>query len=142
MVVPPISLALDVAVPFGGIPFTIGGMAGFTRSEYKWSGYNYGYTYSYNGIAIAGRFAYHPNFEVENLDVYAVAAMGYYIYTGKGEYHGDWGTVYRSDPYDYSEFFFGINAGARYFFTNNIGVYGEVGYSALTYISLGLALKF
>jgi hypothetical protein len=143
MVVPPISVGVDYALPIGGLPFTIGGLVGFNRSKYEWSFLNYGYTFTYTGIAFAARVGYHPDFGVKNLDIYAALALGYYIYTAKAEYTGDW-SLYgpKTDPTSYSRFYFGINLGARYFFVPMFGVFVEAGYSALSYITAGVAIKF
>jgi len=145
-VIPPISASVDVALPLGGLPLSLGGYFGFTTTEYKQSysllSYNYGYTFSYTGMAFGGRVGYHPNFGVKNLDPYANLTLGYYLFTAKAEYTGDWGSsVVKTDPVDYSTFFFSANIGARYFFTPNIGAYAELGYSALSYVSAGLTVK-
>jgi hypothetical protein len=145
MVVPPIILSADYALPLGGLPFTLGLLGGFTTSQEKWSapytGVDYGYTHSYTGIAIAGRFGYHPNLGVKNLDVYADIALGYYIFSGKAEYSGSWGTIQRTSPNDYSQFYWGLNLGARYFFANALGVFVELGYSVLSSLTVGISLK-
>jgi hypothetical protein len=141
MVVPPLSASVDYALPLGGLPFTVGALLGFTTSKYK-SGYGiYEYTWSYTGIAIAGRFGYHPDFGVKNLDVYANIGLGYYIYTGKADYPSNFGG-YKYDPDNLSTPYFDFDIGAHYFFTNNIGAFLEVGYSYLSFITAGVALKF
>lgn len=141
MVIPPISVSADYALPLGGLPFTLGLLGGFTTSEYKWDHpAGYGYTDSYTGIAIAGRFGYHPNLGVKNLDVYADIALGYYGYPAKAEYYGTWPGA-KSDPGDYSRFYWGFNLGARYFFTNTVGAFLELGYSALSFVTAGVSFK-
>lgn len=140
-IIPPISASVDYALPLGGLPFTLGLLGGVTMSEGKWSVVGYGYTYSYTGIAMAGRFGYHPDLGVKNLNVYADIALGYYIYSGKAEYSGSWGSTIQPDPTDYSRFYWGLNFGARYFFANNIGAFLELGYSALSYVTAGVSFK-
>jgi hypothetical protein len=139
--IPPISISVDYALPLGGLPFTLGLLGGFTTSEYKAGAGGLDYAYSYTGIAIAGRFGYHPNLGVKNLDAYADIALGYYIYSAKAEYSGNWPTGTKPDPTDYSTFYWGFNLGGRYFFTNAIGAFLEFGYSALSYITAGVSFK-
>jgi tetrahydromethanopterin S-methyltransferase subunit E len=142
MVIPPLSVSVDYALPLGGLPFTLGLFGGFTTSKYQYSyaGVAYGYTYNYTGIAIAGRFAYHPNFGVKNLDVYAAMALGYYVYSAKAEYT-NWENLPKPDPKDYSTLYWGFNLGARYFFTGAVGAFMELGYSALSFITAGVTFK-
>jgi hypothetical protein len=144
MVIPPLTASFDYALPLGGLPFTLGALVGFTTSEYKfnYAGLTYGYTYDYTGLAIAGRFGYHPDLGVKNLNVSATLALGYYLYTGKATYN-DWPATgaLKPDPDNYSQLYLGINFGARYFFTNNIGAFLELGYSALSFATAGVAFK-
>jgi hypothetical protein len=135
MVVPPLFASLDYALPIGGIPFTVGGFFGFTVNR---DDYIYG-DYRYTGMAFGGRFGYHPDLGVKNLNVYAVAGLGWYLY--KGAFSGKAGYSGYTDV-DRSTFYFSADAGVRYFFTNNIGVFAELGWSWLTFIKAGLALHF
>jgi hypothetical protein len=132
MTIPPISVSVDYALPIGGLPFTVGALGGFNMSQYKAVGYKWTYT----GIAIAGRMGYHPDFGVKNLDPYVDIALGYYIYTGKSDLSGG------LTPTSYSTFYWGGNLGARYFFIPNLGAFLELGYSALSYVTAGVAIKF
>jgi hypothetical protein len=142
MSIPPISASIDYALPLGGLPFTLGGIVGFNQSKYEWSILNYGYTYTYTGIAFGARMGYHPDFGVKNLDAYADITLGYYIYTGKAEYD-NWPTgTPKAEPSSYSTFLFGGSIGARYFFIPKVGAFLELGYSALSYVTAGVAIKF
>ncbi|MDR2069988.1 MAG: hypothetical protein LBP81_01020 [Treponema sp.] len=144
MSIPPLILSIDYALPIGGIPFTLGGFFGFNQSKYKYDYIaGYGYTYTYTGTAFGARLAYHPNFGVKNLDVYATFALGYYLYGAKAEYTGEWPTgTLKTSPAKYDTFYWGGNLGVRYFFTPKIGAWAELGYSALSYISAGITIKF
>jgi hypothetical protein len=141
MSIPPLIASVDYALPLGGIPFTLGGFFGFNQSKYTYDDpANWGYVYTYTGTAFGARLAYHPNFEVKNLDAYATLALGYYLYGAKAKYTGEGGE--RTSPRNYDTFYYGFNLGARYFFASNIGAWAELGYSALTYVSAGIAVKF
>jgi hypothetical protein len=71
-------------------------------------------------MAFAGRFGYHPNLGVKNLDVNATVALGYYYFAAQTKYTGDWGHIGKTDPTNYSTFYYGFSVGAKYFFTKNI----------------------
>jgi hypothetical protein len=145
MTIPPLVVNVDYALPMGGIPFTLGGFFVFNQStfEEEWIGASsrYGYIHTYTGTAFGARLAYHPNFEVKNLDAYATFALGYYLYGATTKYTGEW-LVSKSKPANYDTIYFGFNLGARYFFTPVVGVWGELGYSALSYITAGISVKF
>jgi hypothetical protein len=106
-------------------------MAGFNRSKYEAWG---GYTWTYTGLVFAGRFGYHPDLGVKNLDAYANISLGYYMFTAKAS-DGP-------NPSALSTFYWGGNLGARYFFKPAIGAYVELGYSSFSFVSAGVTVKF
>jgi hypothetical protein len=136
MTIPPLIATVDIPVALGGLPFSFGGMFGFTQSRWNYWGSDY---LAYNVFVFGGRANYHFNFEVDKLDVYAGLTLGWEIGTWSSSNNVDdsWLKYYGN----YSGFHFGFQAGARYFFTNNAGVFAEAGYG-LAYIKAGLALKF
>ena len=138
--IPPISVSADFKLPIAA-PITVGPLVAFASRTYSLSFSGYGYKFTYTDFAIGVRGMYHFNF-VKNLDAYLGLTLGYVINSGKAEYTGDWGTMGKTEPTNFSYFLWGGNLGARYFFTNNIGVYLELGYSGLQVAGLGLALKF
>jgi hypothetical protein len=142
MTIPPLVLNVDYALPLGGIPFTLGGFFGFNQSKYDDDWGAYGLTHTYTGTAFGARLAYHPNFEVKNLDAYTTFGLGYYLYGAETDYKGDWSGTAKVKPTKYDTFYFGFNLGARYFFTPAVGAWAELGYSALSYISAGISFKF
>jgi hypothetical protein len=135
-IIPPLTASFDYALALGGLPFTLGALVGFTTSAYKPYA---GYTHDYTGIAMAGRFGYHPDLGVKNLDISANIALGYYLYTGKATY--DSGVASRTDPDNYSRLYLGFNFGARFFFTKNFGAFLDLGYSAMSFVTAGLTFK-
>jgi hypothetical protein len=120
---------------------SVGGILGFKNTVYK-----YPNVISYNGekaswtvFFIGGKGAIHLDlFDEENLDTYGGLIMGIRSVAYKNTYYEAVG----GDPYNYG----GISplvsgyVGARYFFTESIAAYGEVGYG-LSILTLGLSLK-
>lgn len=125
----------------------VGGLFGFQTAHYR---YNYNYYYNGNGAyfyehrwnyyILTGRAAYH--WDVLNWDkaeVYGGLIIGArfqsYSYTSNDPYN-DHHDVGNSAYPAFSAF-----AGARYYFTKNIGVYAELG-SGISYATGGLSIKF
>jgi hypothetical protein len=136
MSLPPISASVEYGL--ANIPLSIGGYFGYTAYDEELSAYS-----SYKGtiIGVGTKANWHFNF-VRNLDPYISVTLGWLIYKQE---------VTTTIPYvntkvdvenDLSAFFYGVNLGARYFFTNNIGAYIEFGYSAISVASAGLTVKF
>jgi hypothetical protein len=136
MSIPPLIATVDIPVALGNLPLSFGGMFGFTQSRWNYWGNDY---LAYNVLVFGGRANYHFNFEADKLDAYAGVTLGWEIGTWSSSNDADdsWLRYYG----DYSGFYFGFQAGARYFFARNIGVFAEAGYG-LAYIKAGLALKF
>jgi len=90
-------------------------------------------------IGFGARVMYHFNF-LENLDTYAGVTLGY-VYqkvNAEGSNGLDYGEIVKGDSF----ILWGINTGARFFFTDLIGAYVELGYSGLQFVGIGLSLKF
>jgi hypothetical protein len=139
--IPPISASADFKIPVA-VPITVGPLVALTSKTYSWdSAYGYGYEFTYTQFAMGVRGMYHFNL-LKNLDTYAGLVLGYVISSGKSKYTGNWGASVKKDLSSLSYFLWGANIGARYFFTNNIGAYLELGYSGLQVVSFGLSLKF
>ncbi|MDC7221125.1 MAG: hypothetical protein PQJ59_14410 [Spirochaetales bacterium] len=133
--IPPISVSVDYAQPIADLPFSFGGIVAYAKSEDDYSYFGYNWTYEYSYILIGGRAAYHVDFGVDNLDTYAGVLLGFNIVNSSVS--GDsWG----SSSADSSYMLYGAYAGARYFFTDNIAAFGEVGYG-MGLITLGATFK-
>ncbi|MBC8034038.1 MAG: hypothetical protein H7Y03_07840 [Chitinophagaceae bacterium] len=107
---------------------SVGGQLDIYSNKY------FGYRYTY--IPVAGRASYHFGkhfLTVDNLDLYAGAALGFYFY-------GDDDDFDRSIDDD-GGVFVGVFAGARYYFKPNFGVFGELGANTAA-LKLGVAFKF
>ena len=104
-----ISAAIDYALP---IPFalSVGGELGIIMAP--------GSVMTPMGIPILARIAWHPNFEVPNLDTYIRFKMG-----------GNIGFALDSNWKSGGGFAWGINFGARYFVSPTIAPFAELGFT-------------
>jgi hypothetical protein len=113
------SVAVDYALPIN-FALTVGGEIGFSGSKLEsWAGHDP--DSSFFGIPLIARVAWHPNWEVRNLDTYILAKLGYDI----GFWGGDMGDADVKNPHGVV---FGTNIGICYFFTPSIGAFFEGGY--------------
>ena len=135
-VIPPLIASADFNLPIGGLPFTLGGIFGLTTSHWEYGAVEWDYTMTAFGV----RFGYHPNFGVKNLDAYVNVELGYWAVSSKASVST--GSSSASAGASGGTLLYGANVGAQYFFTKNIGAFAELGYSALTFARIGLALKF
>lgn len=110
---------------------SLGGYLGF--KTYKYSGSGYSYKWSYTIIGVRG--AYHlTQINVKNLDLYGGVMLAYnnlHFTDNQGNSTVSYGSTTG----------FSIFLGGRYYFTQNIGAFLELGYG-VAYANLGLALKF
>jgi hypothetical protein len=127
MGLPPISAAVDFKLPVAA-PITLGALGTF--STYTWGSTSY--TYTLTNIGLGARGNYHFNF-VKNLDVYGGLTLGYITATVTSS-HGGSASI--------GDFWAGAQIGARYFFTDMIGAYLELGYNALQVAGVGITVKF
>jgi hypothetical protein len=141
LVIPPLVASADFNLPIGGLPFTLGAFFGFTTSKWEQSVAGYGYKVETTGLGFGARFGYHPDFGIKNLDTYANVELGWFAVTAKASSTGGAASASYSTP-ALGGFLYGANIGARYFFIKNVGVFAELGYSALTFAKAGIALQF
>jgi hypothetical protein len=96
------------------------------------SGFNYGYA------SVMTKGSYHVDIAGnKNMDVYGFASVGYCIVSASG-----FGLI-EGLAAKGNFFAYGLGAGVRYFFTPNIGVYGEAGYGdGINLIGFGISYKF
>jgi hypothetical protein len=138
MGIPPISVSVDFKLPID-LPITVGAGVTFTTWKYSISQPFYNLDVTYMNIGFGGRGMYHFNF-MENLDTYAGLTFGYVLQKATVEASNEYGQA--AADAGASFFLWGINIGARYFFTDYIGAYLELGYSGLQYASIGVSVKF
>lgn len=133
---PPVSLSFDYGFKddIGPGVLGIGGYLGF--SSYKWE-YSYIYTYGekYTTIIIGARGTYHMEF-VDKLDTYGGLLLGYRIVSSK--YYGDLGYAIGSTVGSGVAYAFFV--GGRYYLTDNIAGFLELGYG-IAYFTLGATFK-
>lgn len=131
---PAISLSYERGIrPIGPGILGIGGYVGYQGASYDLGG---GDKIKYSDILVTVRGAFHYPVTAE-FDAYGGVGIG--IRHGSTSYEGDFfdGTSSAS----YNDFVTGIFAGGRYFFTDNIGAFGEVGYDQ-SFLKVGLTAKF
>jgi hypothetical protein len=117
----------------------VGAQLGYASQKYSYDGTE---AWKSTGILIAVRGSFHFNISSaigKKLDPYAGVLIGYvltnYSYNyGYGSGYGPLGKAGGVVP--------GIYAGAHYLFGPHFGVYGELGYTGFSILSLGVCLKF
>ena len=107
----------------------VGGIIGYSGYKYNGGGFNY----SSNHILIGARGAYHFDLDVEKLDLYAGVMLGYNNVSYSDNFGG-----YNPGG---SALVGGIFGGCRYFFSDKVGAFGELGYS-IALLNLGVTIKF
>ena len=135
MKIPPLVAAGEYCLPVG-IPVSVGGM--FAFSQFGWS-YTGGHDWTYTDLIFAGRGNWHWNIDLSWLDLYTGVNLGYKHFSVK--YDGPdqiWADLNYS--WNYSGLYWGIQAGAHFYFTNYIGLALEGGWPV--YAKAALALKF
>jgi len=115
----------------------VGGMVGYSTARWKYKGSGDPYGWRSDNIYFGARAAFHYAF-IPKLDAYAGFMVGYNIH--RWNWTGDYG-YYESYSYGSNGFVWSGFAGARYYFTNNIAVFGEIGYG-LSLFNGGISFKF
>ena len=130
--IPPLSVSLDYGVADNLIngnngSISVGGFAGYTASSHTYGAYKT--TFSY--IALGGRGAFHYQF-APKLDTYAGLMVSYDIVSSS---YDAFSNYIKSSHIVWSLFL-----GARYFFTEKIGAFAELGYGFYN-LNLGVTFK-
>lgn len=133
---PAISVSLDKGIWEVGGPgvISLGGYLGNTGYKYS----DMGYTAKWNYIVVGARGAYHYNgfTSVPKLDVYGGAMLAYNIV----KYSSDGDDAGQSNSYGSGVGLTGF-LGGRWFFTESIGAYAELGYG-VSVLNVGATFKF
>lgn len=126
----------------GGVPLMLS--AEFAASDvitvgpylsYTSRGY-IGYRYTFFDFGVRGSYHFNELFEIRNeqVDIYGGASLGYLVSSFSYD-----NAIYDDNIYP-SRLQFGIHVGARYFFSENIAGFGELG-AGLSPLSLGVTFK-
>ena len=111
---------------------------GIAVDMWSWSYSYFGGSWSVRNIPIGVTADYHFNLENKKLVPYLGAGLGYNIYSCS--YSGVFsGGISNNCGYSSGIYFIG-KAGARYFFQDNLALYGDVGAGAAA-LNLGLVFK-
>lgn len=120
---------------------SLGGYLGNTGWKYSASAGGYSFTQKANYTVIGARSAYHyGGLNNDKFDLYGGAMLSYnivsYSYTDNDPSNDGYGVDAASSGLDFS-----IYAGGRYYFSDNLGVFAELGYGIST-LNLGVSYKF
>ncbi len=138
--IPPLSVSFDYGFKNqlfdAKSSLSFGGYAGYYSSKSTFTNPTYGtYGWNFSNILIGGRAAVHYDF-VEKLDTYAGLMLGYNV--ASANYYGD--KDLNINQTAGGGFLPALFIGARYYFTNNLAAFGEIGYG-ISAIELGVAYK-
>lgn len=125
----------------------LGGYVGYKSIGYESSysdpfySYSYDYKWTFFTIGVRGTWHYNEWHGNEKLDTYGGLMLAYnsVSFSNNTVYPDNYGGV----RYDYTggDLVFSGLLGARYYFANNFGAFGELGFGIANF-SLGLAYKF
>ena len=135
MRIPPLAASLEYCLPVE-LPISVGGM--FSFFSYGWDRPG-GDSWTYNFMVFAARGNWHWNFDVSWLDFYTGLSLGYQHFTER--YSGPdsvWANNFYS--WNYSGLYWATQAGARFFFTDKIGAFAELGHPV--WLKAGVTFKF
>lgn len=124
----PISLGYEVGITE---KISIGGTVGFASHSTPVFADKISVMY----IPVGLKGAYHF-YVTDKIDAYGGAVLGYLVATASYPDNFNWPKT------NYSSVMYGGYAGGRYYFTPSLGVFAEVGYTSLGYLSAGLSYKF
>lgn len=139
-VLPTFHAAFEVGVVFAPkAPISFGGVLGYARSEYHQrvndpNPRTIDHTWNYFSVGFRSAYHFSAFIPVRKLDVYAGVMLGWTVvdYDSDDEYPSQKHANY---------FMHGVYGGARYYFTDMIGVFAEAGYG-IGYITGGVCVKF
>jgi len=132
MKIPPIVVSGEYCLP--SAPISIGALFGFYRFEWKSALYSWVETWTY--ATFGARANWHWNIDVNWLDLYTGAFVGYTYFSWSSDSKPYLGYVKPA----YGGIDFGGQVGAHFYFTNHVGAVVELGYPFVA--KAGLALKF
>ena len=102
--------------------------------SYFWTSYGNGWHENWLNFITAARSSYHYGWNVKGLDTYAGIPLGFGLCMNSHDANVGYHAPTPFYPY------FGVFFGASWFFSPELGVYGEFGYNS-TYGNIGLVFK-
>jgi hypothetical protein len=134
---PAISISAEKGIVDGIGPgvISVGALLGYQGFRYDYPGNTYKATWTH--LVVLARGAYHYNFGLSpKLDTYGGVSVGLRHVSYKDTYYDALSSTFGGTAATA-----GIFVGGRYFFTNNIGAFAELGYD-MSYLKFGLSAKF
>jgi hypothetical protein len=133
----PIGLSYEVGITED---ISVGGQLDYNSGSYD-DYYGYNYRYRYSAYYLGARGSYHfnrvLNINENKIDLYAGLGLGYRSFKWNDSYYGSgYGYSYGSG------LFLNYFIGGKYYFTNKVGAFLELGYTGLSSSRVGLAVKF
>lgn len=118
---------------------SVGAQLSYASSKYS---YNYGVfggagTIKYNATYFGARGSYHLNDIIDldsKFDLYGGASLGYVVVSVSDSQSASGAAVSGAG--------YGLFGGGKYFFSPSAGVYAELGYQSLSFLNVGVTLKF
>jgi hypothetical protein len=115
---------------------SVGGQLSYASSKFDDS-FNSNYSFKENAIYIGARGSYHFNQLLgldRKFDLYGGASLGY-VTVSVSDNEGSLGSTASGAG-------FGFFGGGKYFFNPSTALYAELGYQSLSFLNIGIALKF
>lgn len=117
----------------------IGGFVGYKSSTYNYNYGGYGDKGTWTDIVIGARGNYHYILDNEKIDLYGGLSLGLVMQSYKFTSDNPYYTGFNYDT-NSSFVYYAFNVGGKYFFTEKLGVFAELGYD-VSYVKLGLTLS-
>jgi hypothetical protein len=139
--IPPISASIEYGVKDDlfdeNSSLGIGGYIAYTSNQQEYTLANQTYGWDYSHFILGARGIVHYQW-VEKLDTYGGLMLGYNVASSSS-----FGTNVANgvSASSVGGFAFSLFVGARYYFSDNIAAFGELGYG-IAALQLGVALKF
>ena len=131
-------------IGIGGLLSYYSSSSSAVAASSPFAGLGYSYTWKFSNTIIAARASYHYTLN-DNVEIYGGAILGYQIsntsFSTTDPNNSGAASFFNSLTPKESQVIFGVHAGARYMFNENIGAYAELGYEVAV-LNLGVSFKF
>ncbi len=117
-----------------------GGFLGYAGSKEELATFGTTYTFKYSYLIFGARGSYNF-YNTDKIDAYGGVLLGYNVANSEVEVSGAGGGFVTPQAADVGGLAYGFHVGARYYFNEKIGAYGELGYG-IAILNIGLAAKF